>query len=167
MENKDISTDYHKFVRVGDQKWEIAEITIGITFLLEISIHYFLYREFSRSTRRKSIPPKVPTPKSQFNVSPSCINVLKNGSPLPSPSPTSLSPGRGGGCELWLPSASAILSQFLWFNSQIQIGNESVFFFSFSERNINFVGHLFKTDVAVKPWKQLHKEYGLAKFKFN
>ena len=50
---------------------------------------------------------------------------------------------------------SAILSQFLWFNSQI--GNKSVCFSSFSERNINF-----KTDGAVKPWKQLQGEYGLA-----
>ena len=57
---------------------------------------------------------------------------------------------------------SAILSQFLWFNSQIQIGNKSVFFSSFSERNINFVGQLFKTDGAVKLWKQLQEVYGLA-----
>ena len=27
----------------------------------------------------------------------------------------------------------------------------------------NFVGQLFKTDGAVKPWKQLQEEYGLAK----
>ena len=32
MENKDTNTDYQKFVRVGDQKWEILDITIGITF---------------------------------------------------------------------------------------------------------------------------------------
>ena len=32
MENKDTNTDYQKFVRVGDQKGEILEITIGITF---------------------------------------------------------------------------------------------------------------------------------------
>ena len=57
---------------------------------------------------------------------------------------------------------SAILSQFLWFNSQIQIGNKGVFFSSFTERNINFVGQLFKTDGAVKQWKQLQEEYGLA-----
>ena len=64
--------------------------------------------------------------------------------------------------------SSAILSQFLWFNSEIQIGNKSVFFSSFSERNINFVGQLFKTDGAVKPWKQLQEEYGLAsKLKFK
>ena len=57
---------------------------------------------------------------------------------------------------------SAILAQFLWFNSQIQIGNESVFFSSFSAQNINFAGQLLKTDGAVKPWKQLQEEYGLA-----
>ena len=42
MENNNTNTDYHKFGRVGDQKWEIVEITIEIIFLLEISIHYFL-----------------------------------------------------------------------------------------------------------------------------
>ena len=63
---------------------------------------------------------------------------------------------------------SAISSQFLWFNSQIQIGNKSVFFPSFSERNINFIGQLFKTDGAVKPLKQLQEEYSLAnKVKFK
>ena len=63
---------------------------------------------------------------------------------------------------------SAILSQFLWFNNQIQIGNKSVFFPSFSERNINFVGQLFKTDGTVKPSKQLQEGYGLGnKLKFK
>ena len=28
MENNDTNTDYHKFVRVGDQKLEVVEITI-------------------------------------------------------------------------------------------------------------------------------------------
>ena len=41
-------------------------------------------------------------------------------------------------------------------------------FLFFSERNTNFVGQLFKTDGSVKPWKQLHEEYGLAnKLKFK
>ena len=63
---------------------------------------------------------------------------------------------------------SAILSQFLWFNSQIQIGNKSVFFSSFSERNISFAGQLFKTDGTVKPWKQLQEKCGLvSKLKFK
>ena len=69
-------------------------------------------------------------------------------------------------CQTLVPSA--ILSRFLWFNSQMQTGNKSVFFPSFSEWNINFVGQLFKTDGAVKPWKQLQEEYGLAnKLKFK
>ena len=42
-------------------------------------------------------------------------------------------------------------SQFLWFNGQTQIGNKTVFFSAFSERNFNFVGQLFKTVGAVKP----------------
>ena len=45
----------------------------------------------------------------------------------------------------------------------MQIGNKSVFFSSFSERNKNFLGKLFKTDGAVKPWKQIQEGYGLAK----
>ena len=32
VENKDTNTDYQKVVRVGDQKREIVEITIGILF---------------------------------------------------------------------------------------------------------------------------------------
>ena len=55
MKNKDTNTDYQ-----GDQKWEIVEITIftGIHFffLLEIRIHYFLYRELSIPTRKKINP---------------------------------------------------------------------------------------------------------------
>ena len=53
-------------------------------------------------------------------------------------------------------------------NRQIQIVNKSVFFSSFSEQNIGFAGQLFKTHGAVKPWKQLQEEYGIAnKLKFK
>ena len=45
---------------------------------------------------------------------------------------------------------SAILCQFFWFNSQIQIGSKSAFFSTFSGRNINFVGQRLKTDGTVK-----------------
>ena len=69
-------------------------------------------------------------------------------------------------CQTLVPSAN--LSLFLWFNSEIQKGNKSVFSSSFSERNINFFGHLFKTDGAAKPWKQLQEEYFLPnKLKFK
>ena len=58
------NTAYHKFVRVGDQKWEMVEITIEIfffffNFLLEICIHFFLYRELASPTEKNSPPPKV------------------------------------------------------------------------------------------------------------
>ena len=45
-------------------------------------------------------------------------------------------------CQALLSSAT--LSQFLWFSSQIQIGNRNVFVSSFSGQNIDFVGKLFK-----------------------
>ena len=65
-------------------------------------------------------------------------------------------------------SPSTISSQFFWFNSQIQIGNKSGFFSSFSKRNNNFVEQLLKTDGSVKPWEQLQENYGLAnKLKFK
>ena len=94
MENNDTNIDYTKFARVGDQKWELVEITIRITFLLEIAIYYFLYREFSSSTWKKSPPPKVPIPTQNPNLTwvPPIKNILKNGS-APPPSPG----GRGGG----------------------------------------------------------------------
>ena len=68
MENTDTNTDYQKFDRVGVQKWEIVEITIGTIFLLEISIHYFLYRELSSPTWKKSPPPQVPIPTQNPNL---------------------------------------------------------------------------------------------------
>ena len=34
MEKNDTNTDYHKFVRLGEQKWEIVEITKGIIFFI-------------------------------------------------------------------------------------------------------------------------------------
>ena len=64
MENKDAKTDYQKFVSVGNQNWEIVEITIGIFFfsLLEFCIQYFLNLEFSSPTWKKSPTAKVPIP---------------------------------------------------------------------------------------------------------
>ena len=51
MENNDTSTDYHKFVRVGDQKQEIVEITIGIILFFAWDLYsQFFYRESSGPT---------------------------------------------------------------------------------------------------------------------
>ena len=69
-------------------------------------------------------------------------------------------------CQTLVPFA--ILSQILLLNSQFQVGNKRVFFSSFSERNINFVGQMLKTDGIVKAWKQLQEKFGLAnKLKFK
>ena len=55
MENNDTNTDYHKFVRVGDQKWEIVEITIRIFFCLRFVFTIFYTGSFQ-------VPPKKITP---------------------------------------------------------------------------------------------------------
>ena len=72
MENNNTNTDYHQFVRVGKQKWEIVEITIWVIFfawdLYSIFIHYFLYMKFSSATWKKSPPPKVPIPTQNPNL---------------------------------------------------------------------------------------------------
>ena len=43
MENNDANTDYNKFVRVGDQKWETVEIAISIFFFFFASDLYSLF----------------------------------------------------------------------------------------------------------------------------
>ena len=69
MENMDTNTDYQKFVRVGEQKWRIVKITIGIIFLLllKICIHYFFipgvfksHLEKNHSHLKCQFPPKIP-----------------------------------------------------------------------------------------------------------
>ena len=98
MENNDTNLDYTKFARVGDQKWEIVEITIGITFLLEISIYYFLYREFSSPTWKKSPPPKVPIPTQNPNLT--WVPPIKTFWKMDQPLPNHLGGGEGGRCKL-------------------------------------------------------------------
>ena len=46
MENNDANTDYLKVVRVGGQKREIVEITIGIIFYLRFAFTIFYARSF-------------------------------------------------------------------------------------------------------------------------
>ena len=70
MENNDANTDYHKFVRLGDQKWEILEITIGIiNFFFAWDLHslFFIQGDF-KSHLKKSPPPKVPIPFQNPNL---------------------------------------------------------------------------------------------------
>ena len=62
MENKDTNTDYQKFVGLGNQKWEIAEITIGIVFFAWDSYSLFFIQGVFTSHLEKIVPPKVSIP---------------------------------------------------------------------------------------------------------
>ena len=57
---KDTNTDYQEVVRVGDQKWEIIEITIPF--------HYFFYKELSSPTVKKAALPKMPIRTQNLNL---------------------------------------------------------------------------------------------------
>ena len=55
MENKDTNTDHQKFVRVGKQKWEIAEIAIGIIFFcLRFAFTIFYTESFQVPSEKNS-----------------------------------------------------------------------------------------------------------------
>ena len=68
MENKDRNTDYHKFVRLGDQMWEIVEITVRIIFFycLRYVITIFYTGSFQIPPKKDhphlkcQFPPKIP-----------------------------------------------------------------------------------------------------------
>ena len=57
---------------------------------------FFTQAVFKFHLKKKTTPPRVPIPKSEFNLSLSYINVLKNGSANPTPH----HPGRGWGVEV-------------------------------------------------------------------
>ena len=65
MENKDTNTEYHKFVSVGDQKWDIVEITIGIFFFLCVR---FVFTVFY--TGSFQVPPKKNQPNLKYQFPP-------------------------------------------------------------------------------------------------
>ena len=109
MENKDIKTDYQEVFRVGEQKSEMVEITIGIIFLFVWGSYsiFFIYVWNFQFPPEKNYPhlkcrfaPKIPIWRKSllFKSSEKWLN------------PPSLTPGRkggaggGGGCELWNPS---------------------------------------------------------------
>ena len=69
-------------------------------------------------------------------------------------------------CKPDIPSA--ILSQFLWYNNLICIGNSAIHFRCFSKKGINFVSHLFNPNGQLKPWDNIRFECNLdEKFKFK
>ena len=69
MENNDTNTDYHKSVRVCDQKWQTVEITISIIFFtLDLySLFTIFYTDSFQVPPKKSPPTKVPIPTQNPN----------------------------------------------------------------------------------------------------
>jgi len=57
---------------------------------------------------------------------------------------------------------SAIMSEYIWFNTNIKIGNQSIFNRYFSSKNINFVGQLFEDNGTLKSWERIKEEHCLS-----
>ena len=56
---------------------------------------------------------------------------------------------------------SCILSQYLWYNENIQIDKTSIHFSRFSEKNINFVSQLFNNNGSIKKCHKFKRECNL------
>ena len=58
-------------------------------------------------------------------------------------------------------SPSVILSQFIWFNSYIQIDKKPLYFPRLSDQNLNFTEQLFDGNGKLKNWNEICFEFGL------
>ena len=56
---------------------------------------------------------------------------------------------------------SAILSQFLWFNSNIKIDNKRIFIAGFARKNINSVSQILHENGQTKSWDYIKLECNL------
>ena len=56
---------------------------------------------------------------------------------------------------------SYILSQYLWYNENIQVDKNSVYLVRFSEQSINYVSQLFRPDGSIKKRHELKTEHKL------
>ena len=56
---------------------------------------------------------------------------------------------------------SMILSEFIWFNSNIKVDSKPVHFSFFSDKNVNFIGQLFNENGNIKPWEDIKIEFHL------
>ena len=52
-----------------------------------------------------------------------------------------------------------ILSEVIWFNSNIKVDSKPVHFSFFPDKNLNLIGQLFNDDGNIKPWKDLKIEF--------
>ena len=57
------------------------------------------------------------------------------------------------------------MSQYLWYNENIQVNKNSIYLIRFSEKNINYVSQLFRPDGSIKTWhepkteRELHENF--------
>ena len=56
---------------------------------------------------------------------------------------------------------SCILSQYLWYNKNIQVDKNSIYLVRFSKKNVNYVFQVFRPDGFIKTWHELKTEYKL------
>ena len=56
---------------------------------------------------------------------------------------------------------SMILSEFIWFNSNIKVYSKPVNFSFLSDKNLNFIGQLFNDNGNMKPWEDIKIEFHL------
>ena len=56
---------------------------------------------------------------------------------------------------------SMILSEFIWFNSNIKVDSKPMHFSFFSDKNLNFIGQLFNDNRKIKPWEDTKIELHL------
>ena len=101
MENKDTNTDYQKFIRVGDQTWEILGVFFCFCFAWDLYLLFFIQGVFMFHLKKSphlkcQLPPKI-------QIWPISIQYKRSEKWLspPSPPPNTHSPitqgGRGGG----------------------------------------------------------------------
>ena len=56
---------------------------------------------------------------------------------------------------------SMILSEFIWFNSNIKVYSKPVQFSFFSDKNLNFIGQLLNDNGNIKPYEDIKIEFYL------
>ena len=54
-----------------------------------------------------------------------------------------------------------ILSEVIWFNSNIKFDSKPVHFSFFSDKNMNFIRQLFNDNGNISPWIDLKREFHL------
>ena len=56
---------------------------------------------------------------------------------------------------------SCILSLYLWYNKNIQVGKNLIYSVRFSEKNVNYISQLFWSHGSIRTWHELKTEYKL------